>query len=305
MIQPVSISEDAFNWNGNAQSLVWYYVGRGHPTSYVAWFLDLSVAFCCYNAFSLTSVWWILSVHSQSHCAGSLRWQTFGNSKTVFRCDPQGPLLCVLYTAELSHVVARHDMRLHQYAVDVQLYVSSLVQHTSAVGVYQFALLTSTTGCPSADWNLIHPKRKSCGSVLLIDSVRSTSVTCQHRRRNSEAELLTFLFKGLIWPCPRFWKMPPHLWYVDSTLISSGVIRYCSDMLTWSRRTFSSGPHTWAPGVINTNCTRKAQAWVLDITFSERNVNVWNSLSDEVNFRTVKSFTRTIKRVPFNDFVSY
>jgi len=88
-------------------------------------------------------------------------------------------------------------------------------------------------------------------------------------------------------------------------LISSGVIRYCLDMLTWSRRTFSSGPHTWAPGVINTNCTRKAQAWVLDITFSERNVNVWNSLSDEVNFRTVKSFTRTIKRVPFNDFVSY
>ena len=39
--------------------------------------------------------------------------------------------------------------------------------------------------------------------------------------------------------------------------------------------------------------------------FSERIVNVWNSLPDEVDFRTVKSFTRTIKCVPFNDFVSY
>ena len=39
--------------------------------------------------------------------------------------------------------------------------------------------------------------------------------------------------------------------------------------------------------------------------FSERIVNVWNSLPDEVDFRTVKSFTRTIKCVPFNDFISY
>jgi len=44
---------------------------------------------------------------------------------------------------------------------------------------------------------------------------------------------------------------------------------------------------------------------VLDIIFSERVVNVWNSLPNEVDFSTVKSFTRTIKRVPFNDFVSY
>ena len=39
--------------------------------------------------------------------------------------------------------------------------------------------------------------------------------------------------------------------------------------------------------------------------FSERIVNVWNSLPDEDDFRTVKSFTRTIKCVTFNDFVSY
>jgi len=38
---------------------------------------------------------------------------------------------------------------------------------------------------------------------------------------------------------------------------------------------------------------------------TERIVNVWNSLPVEIDFSTVKSFTRTIKRVSFNDFVSY
>ena len=77
-------------------------------------------------------------------------------------------------------------------------------------------------------------------------------------------------------------------------------------MSTWSRKAFSSGPHIWAPGVlISTNYTGKGQVQVLDIIFSERVVNVWNSLPNEVDFSTVKSLTRTIKRVPFNDFVSY
>jgi len=54
------------------------------------------------------------------------------------------------------------------------------------------------------------------------------------------------------------------------------------------------------------NYTRKAQAQVSDIIFfTEHIVNVWNSLPDEIDFSTVKSITRTIKRVSFHDFVSY
>ena len=36
-----------------------------------------------------------------------------------------GPLLYVLYTAELFHVVARHQLRLHMYADDSQVYISA------------------------------------------------------------------------------------------------------------------------------------------------------------------------------------
>jgi len=33
-----------------------------------------------------------------------------------------GPLLYVLYTAELAKVVARHGFQMHQYAYDIQIY---------------------------------------------------------------------------------------------------------------------------------------------------------------------------------------
>jgi len=44
---------------------------------------------------------------------------------------PQGsvldPILFVMYTAQLSHVVAQHDLKFHQYTDDCQIYVSTLV----------------------------------------------------------------------------------------------------------------------------------------------------------------------------------
>jgi len=36
----------------------------------------------------------------------------------------QGPLLYILYTADLAHVIARHGLSLHQYADDCQVYMS-------------------------------------------------------------------------------------------------------------------------------------------------------------------------------------
>jgi exonuclease III len=42
-----------------------------------------------------------------------------------------GPLLYVLYTAELSQIVARHGLQLHQYADDCQVYTTTAVAHIS------------------------------------------------------------------------------------------------------------------------------------------------------------------------------
>lgn len=53
-----------------------------------------------------------------------------------------GPLLYVIYTAELSHVVARHHLQLHQYADDSQIYVSTSVDHHSSA-VDRFAACLS------------------------------------------------------------------------------------------------------------------------------------------------------------------
>ena len=41
-----------------------------------------------------------------------------------------GPLLYILYTAELEHVVTQHGMRLHQYADDIHLYLHLTVSDT-------------------------------------------------------------------------------------------------------------------------------------------------------------------------------
>jgi Reverse transcriptase (RNA-dependent DNA polymerase) len=43
-----------------------------------------------------------------------------------------GPILYVLYTTELESTVDRHEMKLHQYADDCQIYVSVPVNDASA-----------------------------------------------------------------------------------------------------------------------------------------------------------------------------
>jgi len=41
-----------------------------------------------------------------------------------------GPLLYVLYTAELALIVDRHGLSLHQYADDTQVYISTQFVHS-------------------------------------------------------------------------------------------------------------------------------------------------------------------------------
>jgi len=77
-----------------------------------------------------------------------------------------GPLLYVLYTAELSHVITQHGLCFHQYADDSQIYISTgTTVDEAALAAQRF------TACVTAisDWmsasrlKSIRRKRKSYG----------------------------------------------------------------------------------------------------------------------------------------------
>ena len=48
----------------------------------------------------------------------------------------RGPLLYVLYKADISRIVARHGLKIHQYADDIQIYISTSVGD-AATAVYR------------------------------------------------------------------------------------------------------------------------------------------------------------------------
>ena len=109
--------------------------------------LDLSAAFDCVDhdlllhrlqlSFGLTGVVleWIRSFLTDCTQEVAYGSQLSARQPLLFGV-PQGSvlgsLLYVLYTAELTHVVARHGMNLHQYADDSQVYISVVVRNTAS-----------------------------------------------------------------------------------------------------------------------------------------------------------------------------
>ena len=71
---------------------------------------------------------------------------TLSAVQPVFFGVPQGsvlgPILYILYTAEIECIVERHEMKLHQYADDCQIYVSVSSGDASA----------AATKCRRASW---------------------------------------------------------------------------------------------------------------------------------------------------------
>ena len=58
-----------------------------------------------------------------------------------------GPLLFVLYTADISQIVARHGVKLHQYADDCQICVTTDIDDAVAA-VDRFSICIADVG----DW---------------------------------------------------------------------------------------------------------------------------------------------------------
>jgi len=110
--------------------------------------LDLSVVFDCVNhdlllqrlelSFDLmgTVLQWLQSFLTNQSQQVAYDGQTpVSSSSSPFSSTARiraGPLLYVLYTAELGHVVAHHRIQLHQYADDSQVYTSVAVSSTTA-----------------------------------------------------------------------------------------------------------------------------------------------------------------------------
>jgi len=82
-----------------------------------------------------------------------------------------GPLLYVLYTAELELIVARHDLRIHMYADDCQVYLGTTVEDVP-LAVSKFAACVT-------DINIVWTRRRhSCyGSARVSLWTGSTATT--------------------------------------------------------------------------------------------------------------------------------
>jgi len=91
-----------------------------------------------------------------------------------------GPLLFVLYTAELSEVVAAHGLMLHQYADDCQIYIATPVSHaSSSVTGLQDCLCQADAWMSSSRLRLNHKKTEVMwlGSRQQLDKLSVHQVT--------------------------------------------------------------------------------------------------------------------------------
>ena len=79
-----------------------------------------------------------------------------------------GPLLYVLYMADLANGVARHGLQMHQYADDIQIYVCTTVTDaTSAVDRFA-TCLANIEAWLRASWLRLNPTKTQ---VMWLGSV--------------------------------------------------------------------------------------------------------------------------------------
>ena len=110
-----------------------------------------------------------------------------------------GPLLYVLYTAELACVIANHGLKMHQYADDIQVYISTTVNDAAATVDRFAACLVDIEAWLSASRLRLNPTKTQVmwlGSRQLLArldisevSVLSSTIRLQRTARDLGVEI--------------------------------------------------------------------------------------------------------------------
>jgi len=105
-----------------------------------------------------------------------------------------GPLLYVFYTAELFHIVARHRLRLHMYADDCQVYLSTPAKDAVTAVDRLSTCVTDINDWMTASRLRLNPTKTQVmwlGSSQQLDKIAIREVpllstrTCNSRRYSS------------------------------------------------------------------------------------------------------------------------
>ena len=121
-----------------------------------------------------------------------------------------GPLLHVLYTAELEQVCTRHGMRLHQYADDSQLYNHVTVSDI-AVTVQCIAACVSEVNHGMRTSRLRLNPANVAGFVLATDK-------CRHNWHSNICSVCVFVYVRSI---PEYWQAYHAIYYISSLFVTA------------------------------------------------------------------------------------
>jgi len=172
----------------------------------------------------------------------------FSNCYSASHKDPYvlGPLLNVLYTAELRDVIAQHGLCFHQYADDSEVYVSTMVNEAPlAVQRFTACVRAINDWMSSASRLKLNPTKTEVlwlGSCQQLSQISNSVIPLQSTIRVVESARDHGVVIDSVSTCSStmpVWVLPP-----ASTPSSSEIID------TWNSQNSRPSVHIVSPGLL-------------------------------------------------------